>query len=155
MEVLLTAIVTWLSINFQLAPNYEHPRVEFVYADRMAQMRYGRLLAQRQPGITIETVRSETPNSGSEIHSFYDDANRTIYLPKGWIGASPAELSVLVHEMVHHLQNVGGSKFECPQAREKDAYVAQERWLGLFGRSLKQDFDLDQLTLRVRTKCMF
>jgi hypothetical protein len=48
--------------------------------------------------------------------------------------------------MVHHLQNDGGSKFECAQAREKYAYVAQERWLSRFGRRLKQDFDLDQLT---------
>jgi hypothetical protein len=30
---------------------------------------------------------------------------------------TPAELSVLVHEMVHHLQNVEQLKFACPLAR--------------------------------------
>jgi hypothetical protein len=41
--------------------------------------------------------------------------------------------------MVHHLQNlqnVAKTKFECPQARKQLAYAAQQRWLGLFGRTL-------------------
>jgi hypothetical protein len=45
-------------------------------------------------------------------------------------------------------------KYECPQAREKVAYMAQERWLGLFGRSLEQDFELDGFSLLVKTRCM-
>jgi hypothetical protein len=83
----------------------------------------------------------------------YSDAARTIYLPEGWTGSTPAELSVLVHEIVHHIQNVQGFKHECPQEREKLAYLAQDRWLGLFGRSLASDFELDPLTLLVKTKC--
>jgi hypothetical protein len=55
---------------------------------------------------------------------------------------------------VHHLQNVGGLTFACPQEREKLAYEAQERWLKLFGRDLEQDFDLDRFTLLVTTNCM-
>ena len=49
--------------------------------------------------------------------------------------------------MVHHLQNVGELKFECPQEREQLAYKAQERWLGLFGRDLLRDFKLDLFTI--------
>jgi hypothetical protein len=44
---------------------------------------------------------------------------KTIYLPKNWTGSTPAELSVLVHEMVHHLQGATKTKYECPQAREQ------------------------------------
>ena len=84
----------------------------------------------------------------------YSDAERTIYLPEGWTGGSAAELSVLVHEMVHHAQNVRGLKFDCPQEREKLAYLAQERWLGLFGRSLAEDFELDPMSLLVKTGCI-
>src|SRR5262245_34561878 len=70
-------------------------------------------------------------------------ATRTIYLPEGWTGDTPAELSVLVHEVVHHFQNVLRLKYECPQEREKLAYIAQDRWLALFGHSLESDFHMD------------
>ena len=35
------------------------------------------------------------------------------------------------------------------------AYTAQERWLGLFGHSLEQDFELDGFSLLAKTRCMF
>jgi hypothetical protein len=57
--------------------------------------------------------------------------------------------------MVHHIQHLAGLKYECPQAHEKLAYMAQDRWLKLFGGSLAQDFDLDGLSLLVKTKCFF
>ena len=79
----------------------------------------------------------------------------TIYLPADWTGSTPAEVSVLVHEMVHHLQNVANTKFECPQAREQLAYAAQQRWLGLFDRTLEDEFQLDPFTLLVTTRCMY
>ena len=81
--------------------------------------------------------------------------SKTIYLADGWTGKTPAELSILVHEMVHHLQNVGQLKFECPQAREELAYRAQDRWLHLFGRDLERDFELDGFSILVKTRCFY
>jgi hypothetical protein len=46
-------------------------------------------------------------------------------------------------------------KYECPQEREKLAYIAQDRWLGLFGHSLTDDFALDPFSLFVKTKCFY
>jgi hypothetical protein len=62
-------------------------------------------------------------------------------------------LSVLVHEIVHYLQDVAQLRYSCPQEREALAYEAQERWLGLFGTSLEAEFDIDRLTLLVTTRC--
>ncbi|WP_347404092.1 DUF6647 family protein [Mesorhizobium sp. WSM4976] len=62
---------------------------------------------------------------------------------------------MLVHEMVHYLQNAGGLKFACPAEREQMAYNAQERWLQLFGRSLEAGFVLDPFTVLVRTNCPY
>lgn len=74
-----------------------------------------------------------------------------IYLIEGWTGRTPADLSVLVHEMVHHFQYKLGLKHECPQDREKLAYAAQDRWLHLFGHSLESDFELDGFSVIVKT----
>ena len=70
-------------------------------------------------------------------------------------GKAAADLSVLVHEMVHHLQNIGGIRYECPAAREQLAYLAQDKWLGLFGQDLEHAFEIDKFTLKVSTSCGF
>jgi hypothetical protein len=145
----LTAITTWLAENFDL-PAGDHPRIELASPARITAFRY-RGFAQPQTAAGADRAMLD---SGREIVAVYDDASRTIYLPEGWSGTTPAELSVLVHEMVHHLQNGANLKYECPQAREKVAYTAQERWLGRFGHSLESEFELDPFTLLVRTRCL-
>jgi hypothetical protein len=150
MNALLTAIALWLSANFGLPATHDLPHVEHASAIKMADLRYkglARLDAQPTGG-PVQPGRRE-------VVAVYDDATRTIYLQDGWNADTPADLSVLVHEMVHHLQNIGELKFECPQERERVAYQAQERWLGLFGRDLQQDFEIDPFTLLVSTKCLF
>jgi hypothetical protein len=72
-----------------------------------------------------------------------------------WKGDTPAELSVLVHEMVHHLQKKNHLNYECHGAREELAYKVQEKWLSLFGRDLASEFQIDPFTLKVSTTCGF
>jgi len=148
MNALLTALVLWLSANFDVPADYNHPHIEFLPAANIFALRYKGLSA----GGLETAVVGQTGQR--EVVSVYDGAKKTIYLPEGWTGGTPAELSVLVHEMVHHLQNLGKLKFECPQDREQLAYKAQERWLGLFGSSLLRDFEFDPFTLLVSTKCI-
>jgi len=150
MNTLLTAIVLWLSANFGLPSNYDHPRIEFVPASKIFALR-NNIPSDSQP--EFEATSGQTGQR--ETVAVYVDKANTIYLREGWTGHSPAELSVLVHEMVHHLQKKGGLKFECAQEREQLAYAAQERWLGLFGHDLLHDFEIDPFTLLVSTKCMY
>ena len=143
-EGLMSSIVNWLAATFDLPPIREAPRIEFIQPASMAQLRYrGSVGNQGRP-----------LDMGRDIVALYDDTKRTIYLPKGWTGVTPAEQSLLVHEMVHHLQNVGKLKYECPEAREKLAFAAQEQWLELFHRTLAGEFKLDPFTLLVRTSCL-
>ena len=65
-----------------------------------------------------------------------------------------ADISVLVHEMVHHLQRRADRKFACSGQREVAAYRAQERFLGLFGKSLQGTFALDPMALKLMTTCL-
>ena len=153
MQALLTVIVTWLSINAGLPAIYEHPRVEFVSAAKMAEVRYSRLASIRPDRVAAEAGRSAPAEVGHDVHAIYDDLSRTIYLPVGWTFASPADVSVLVHELVHHLQNVSALKYDCTEAREKPAYRAQRAWLELFGKTLTDEFKLDPMTVLVRTNC--
>ena len=154
MENLLTAIVTWLAISFGLPAHYEHPRVAFVSPAKMHAVQFHGRAAAHAAVQSGEVSPHARPPLQREVEALYDDSTRTIYLPEGWTGKTPAEISVLVHEMVHHLQNIAGLKYECPQAREKLAYVAQNQWLARSNRNLNDEFKLDALTVLLRTKCM-
>lgn len=134
MKALLTTIVLWLTANFELPAADQHPRIELSTPETIAALRH-----QGSPG--------------NEVVAAYVDRTRTIYLPREWTGGTPGELSVLVHEMVHHLQNMGGMKYHCPQEREKLAFTAQQRWLGMFGSNLFDVFGINEMTLLVRTQC--
>ena len=134
---LLGTVMLWLATNFDLAFSAEPPALVTVPDTELVAMRYGVGTAVR-PG---------------EVVAVYDDPGRTIYLSDSWTGSTPAELSVLVHEMVHHLQSGSDMRFACPAEREVVAYRAQEAWLGLFGESLESAFGIDAATLLVGTVC--
>jgi hypothetical protein len=51
------------------------------------------------------------------------------------------------------LQNVAGLKYDCPQAREKAAYAAQQKWLARSGHDFFVEFETDPMTLMLRTVC--
>ena len=151
-QALLTEMETWVSSQFDLPAIHEHPRIAFAPPAKIASLRFTDLLSD--PGAQAEP-NNRASSAQHDTIAIYDDATRTIYLPEGWTGGTPAELSVLVHELVHHFQNVLGLKHECPQEREKLAYIAQDRWLGLFGHSLADDFALDPFSLFVKTTCFY
>jgi hypothetical protein len=151
MPALLSAIATWLEDIFGLAAAGDPPRVEFTTPARITAMRYGPLASGLQ---ATPSDHRGTIGAGHSVVAVYDDSRQTIYLPEGWSAASPADISVLVHEMVHHVQARAQHKYYCPQEREKLAYEAQERWLARFGRSLQGEFEIDPVTLLVQTSCM-
>jgi hypothetical protein len=146
MEALLTVIALWLSSNFGLPATFDPPHVKFVSTKELTSLFQS--ASQQQVGMVLN-------QPASDIVSLYHNESKTIYLLEGWSGKTPAEASILVHEMVHHLQNLGQLKFACPQEREELAYKAQDRWLGLFGHDLVQDFQMDGFTVLVKTKCFY
>jgi hypothetical protein len=100
-EHLLISIENWLSSQFNLPTINRHPRIELVAPSTIASLGYKKLLSD--PSVVAE---SETTGSQSNTVSLYDDVTQTIYLPKGWTGSADVEVSILVHEMVHHFQNL-------------------------------------------------
>ena len=125
-------VTAWLVVNVGLPPTEALPRVELVSAARMSEVR----------------------RDQRDVHASYDDVDGVIYLSEGWSAASPAHVSILVHETVHHLQNVAGLTYACPQERERVAYEAQALWLEMLERNLADEFDIDPMTRLVLTTCM-
>src|SRR5262245_30300494 len=74
MEALLTAIVLWLSINFPLPANLNHPSIKFVSAAKMAQTIA--LTNNKQ----LQRTDASASEVSSDIVSLYNNASKTIYL---------------------------------------------------------------------------
>jgi hypothetical protein len=146
-------IAKWLSTNFGLPYASEPPRLERVSRLRLYQLRHKAFLPLQSQAIGGEHS-TPMPQYQREVVAVYDDATRTVYLPEGWSGDSIADQSVLVHEMVHHLQNLAGLKFACAGEREKPAYLAQDKWLRLHGHELEKDFEVDMFTVVALSACM-
>ena len=149
-EDLLDEIVSWLPSNFDLPAIKDRPAIEFASRTKLATMRADRAHWQ---GFTQDEGIDRLAQR--RVVAIYDNNSKTVFLPDDWIGKSPADQSILVHEMVHHLQNLAKLKFECPMAREKLAYMAQDKWLGRFGMSLENEFDVDKFTVLISSACMY
>lgn len=59
-----------------------------------------------------------------------------------WDPGSLRSQSYLIHELVHHAQLIGGRKYLCDSAKEREAYTLQNRWLVEHGEEpmVPQDF---------------
>lgn len=136
MNALLTLIVTWLALNCGIPANYNHPSIQYLPAAEIHQIRYGDKAKGYWPVIAV-----------------YDGDNDRILLPADWTPVSPVDVSVLVHEMVHHLQNKAALRYACSEEREALAYAAQEKWLVQNGTDLKREFGFDTFTIKVLTVC--
>ncbi|MEP2120713.1 MAG: DUF6647 family protein [Bauldia litoralis] len=131
------AIELWLVANFDLEPATRSPDLAKVAPARLVEIRYG-------PASSV---------SPGAVMGAYDKASHTIYLSETWDGRTPEQLSVLVHEMVHHLQASNETRFACPAERERLAYRAQDEWLRLFGLDLEAAFGINAATVLVATVC--
>ena len=121
-----SAIMHWVSGYLRISGRYDLPCIEFA-----------------QTG-SIAALRSKNSHSKRQDMGAYDDAANTIYLPEGWTGKTPAEVSILIHQMVYHVQKLAGRKYECSWERERLAYAAQERWLRLHDSNLWDTFAIDR-----------
>jgi hypothetical protein len=52
-----------------------------------------------------------------------------------WDPSSLVSQSYLVHELVHHAQLFSGVTYPCPEAKEREAYTLQNKWLVEHGES--------------------
>jgi hypothetical protein len=142
----LALVAEFLSEKTGLPTAEQLPRVEFASSARIAALRYRDVSSE--PELLSFSTR---PNA---LDMFYDPVLKTIYLSELWTGGSPAELSVLVHGLVNHVQSAAGLTYPCAQSREQVAFAAQDAWLRLFGQNVKDAFGLDDATFLLSTECI-
>ncbi len=60
---------------------------------------------------------------------FYDYNKNIIYIREGLDIKDPWTQGVLLHEVIHYLQDMNNTQFECTAEMEKDAWPLQKKYL--------------------------
>lgn len=143
---LVLALQAWLSAELGVPTVTDPPHFVFATPHQLLVMRYRTVVSDRSRPVG-------GPGEG-DVVALYETDTGTVYLPRGWTGTSAAELSVLVHELVHHVQTVRGIRYGCAEAREAPAFDAQDRLLIFLGTDLEREFGIDPFTRLARALCL-
>ena len=73
--------------------------------------------------------RPSEVNKFFQLQAIYKSTNAMIYLRDTWRSTELYDQSVLLHELVHHLQMNNNVKAPCQAAKERQAYDLQVAWL--------------------------
>jgi hypothetical protein len=111
MDVLVAVLTAWIALHTGLS-TIEPPRIEFVTADTMSERAFG-------PGVAGSPL----------LRALYSQPAGTVYLRKNWDASNLRDQSELLHELVHHFQNLHKLQYGCGAEREKLAYELQIGWL--------------------------
>ena len=114
MTEILTALMIWLGANTTLDTNHDIPKVLFLPQAQMEKLYY-------------PEEQENLPNN--KLHGLYDTESDTIILLDTWDRRKPWDMAVLLHEMVHYLQDMNNLKFECTAEMERDAWPIQKQYL--------------------------
>jgi hypothetical protein len=136
LEALVQSISVWVATELDLPMPSSMPRIVFSSPRRMVELRYG--MAAR------EDLR---------VIALYHARTQRLFLDDSWTGATPVELSILVHEIVHHVEAQAGVQFYCYGHRERSAYALQERWLAQFGVDMLDAFDMTRAGVERSSSC--
>ena len=112
MKEILTALMIWIGANSTLDTNHDIPVVMFLTQEQMDHLYYG-----------------EHEHEMDSLHGLYDIEDDVIILRDTWDRRKPWDLGVLLHEMVHYLQDQNGIQFQCLAHMEREAWPLQQKYL--------------------------
>lgn len=92
-------------------------------------------------------------DSGFTVRALYDHDTSTIWLNENWNPDNLVDLSIMLHELIHHMQYESGNEYECHAAMEKEAYAAQIAWVEAAGEDPWKLLNMNALFVFYVTTC--
>ena len=89
-----------------------------------------------------------------QIHALYSIRNHNVYLVENWNPTDLHDRAALLHELVHHLQQLNNVKAPCLAANEPQAYHLEIEWVREQGIEDPYKFlDIDEFTISLLSQC--
>jgi hypothetical protein len=111
-HAMMSKMITWISVNTDMRP-CAPPVLRHATSDEIAAKWYGKI-----PGKQVIKVRA-----------LYEYPSATVYVSEDFDWSNLLDKSILLHELVHHMQHYNEVVFQCHAAAEPQAYELQAAWL--------------------------
>lgn len=115
MPTLVAHLENWLDTHADLPRRATQPNIRLATTAQVAR---------------LAPVRAASDST--QTRALYDPESQTIWLVRPWDARNPYDVSVLLHELIHHRQADYGHWY-CPGAQELPAYRLQQTWLNAMG----------------------
>ena len=113
MKAIIAAMLLWIGAN--TGYNVDLPQPTIIQLD--------------QDALEYAYTRGRGMSKSVELHGFYDSPTDTIYLPKTFDIHNAWHKGILLHELVHYVQDMNKVKTQCNAELEKDAWPLQQKYL--------------------------
>jgi hypothetical protein len=136
---LTDTMLAWIARKTELdVPN--RPQIAFVSKQELREKFTG--------------LKSDKSDLVLELRAVYLPVELTIYLPDTWQPSDAIQKSILLHELVHHVQTSNKLTFPCRGARERMAFELQALWLREQGIAAPYEaIGTDEFTVAIMTSC--
>ena len=111
MKEILVGLLLWIGSNSHYNINVPVPTVIFMNEQEMNRVYY----KGREPI--------------GELHGFYNLEKDVIILKNTWDRRNPWDLSILLHEVIHYVQDINEIQFQCNMEMEKLSWPLQQKYL--------------------------
>ena len=151
----MTEIITALMLYFSSITGWPippPPNIQFINSSQQFFM-----IANGCYEFSNTKVCETYDSRDDRIVALYNNITKTIMLNKDFWWFSTRDQSILLHELVHHMQyNSNYIKYKnmCRGTIEKEAYEIQSKWLAKYKRELFEVMNMNDLHYLIITTCV-
>ena len=155
---LVVSLMIWIStMTGYIVP--DPPKVVYKTESELAHILYNCKKPTKITKPTCDDIKSDKYKGGGKHHrtlAIYNNVLQQIYIRKDLEKSYNKVVmqSVLLHELIHHMQYKNKVEFNCLGKYEKEAYYLQDIWLLKQGeKNVMKTLDLNSLYLIMLFSC--
>ena len=133
MKELLVILMLWIGANTNYNIDFPVPEV----------------LRMDKGPLEYQYFKGKIPKD-SDVHGFYHLKDKTIYIRGEYPIDHPWSQGLILHELLHYVQDMNNVKFKCVAEMEKDVWPLQQKYLK---EVHKFDWDYDKLWYKTISSC--
>jgi len=134
MKSVIAAMLLWIGANTTYNVDLPPPDIRLVPQDE------------------LEQIYSQGKGTPTHLHGFYDTVEDIIYLPDTFKQHDPWSQGVLLHELIHYVQDQNKAKFSCNNEMEKETWPLQKQYLLEYHEYV---WEYDELWFTVISNCSY
>jgi len=152
-ELIMTLMV-WISVHTEfIIP--DPPSIEINTKVELRDIIYGCKELKTEDPIKWNEICREMDWAARSVVAVYNHDSKVIHLPEYFNPKILSHRSILLHELVHHMQYANGynKKVECMELLESQAYDLQEKWLEENNAEMPDDLKIGPIMRSLVTRC--